>query len=251
MRELYDLSQPDRSPAQTRDRFPQDHLAGAGTQNANTGLGAMLHPEESNFCARAAALTGIPESLAQRAFDRGIRTLEDLELAAYDGRLETIRGFGKGRVAAIKETLDRYLSRHQRSLPLYPRPDVALLLALDSEYRRQAETGALPLIAPHRFNSGQHAWLPVWHVERAGWTFTVMYSNTALAYELGKRRDWVIVVYEHGGEDDHCTLVTEHQGPLQGRRVVRGREGECLRHYRNQGVAPDVRAWVHEMRTLI
>lgn len=211
----------------------------------------MERPDDSIFCTRVAALTGIPESLARRAFERGITTLEDLELAAYDGRLEAIRGFGKGRVAAVKEALDRQLSRRQRRLPMVPRPDVATLLALDREYRRRADQGDLPRIAPHRFNPEQHAWLPVWHVERGGWTYTVMYSNTAQAYELGKRRDWVIIVYERNGEDDHCTVVTEHQGPLEGRRVVRGRERDCLRHHRNQAVEPEVRAWLQEMRSII
>ncbi|TVR50037.1 MAG: DNA-binding protein, partial [Gemmatimonadales bacterium] len=30
-------------------------------------------------------------------------------------------------------------------------------------------------------------------------------------------------------------VVTEHQGELAGRRVVRGREGECWEHYRDEG----------------
>ncbi len=36
---------------------------------------------------------------------------------------------------------------------------------------------------------------------------------------------------EHGAEEGQWTVVTAHGGPLDGRRVVRGREGECAAHY--------------------
>ena len=46
-------------------------------------------------------------------------------------------------------------------------------------------------------------------------------------------RDWVVVYFY--GDDDHRegqrTVVTESQGPLRGRRVVRGRETECRVYY--------------------
>ena len=63
-------------------------------------------------------------------------------------------------------------------------------------------------------------------------------SNTARAHELGRTRDWV-VIYFH--DDDHVerqrTVVTETRGPLQGRRVVRGREAECRAWYEAGGNA--------------
>ena len=73
------------------------------------------------------------------------------------------------------------------------------------------------------------AWLPVLHVEKEGWYFTALFSNTARAHELGKTRDWVVIYYERDGEEDQCTVVTERSGALRGRRVVRGREDECAR----------------------
>lgn len=64
------------------------------------------------------------------------------------------------------------------------------------------------------------------------WSFTALYSNTQRAHEPGNKRDWVVI---HAREDDglevRCTIVTEHRGPPSGRRVVRGREGECIAHY--------------------
>ena len=103
---------------------------------------------------------------------------------------------------------------------------------MDRQYLEQACSGELPKIAPKRFNPQSKAWLPILHSEKAGWHFTAMFSNTARAHELDKTHDWVVIYFydDHHQEGQH-TLVTETHGPLQGRRVVRGREAECLRHY--------------------
>ena len=98
---------------------------------------------------------------------------------------------------------------------------------MDAEYRRRAAAGELRRIAPRRFNPGGQAWLPVLHVDRDGWSFTALYSNTARAHELGTTRDWVVVYAERDGREDQCTVVTERSGALRGERVVRGREDEC------------------------
>ena len=59
-----------------------------------------------------------------------------------------------------------------------------------------------------------------------------MFSNSYRAHELGRNRDWVIMYYydEHhrGGQ---CTIVSEYRGILSGKRVVRGREDECIEYY--------------------
>jgi len=111
-------------------------------------------------------------------------------------------------------------------------PDVGMLLDVDMEYRDKARRGELPTIAPRRFNPDGEAWLPVLHTERGDWHFTVLYSNTARAHQLGRTHDWVIVYFH---KDDHperqSTVVTETRGELRGERVVRGREGDCRIHY--------------------
>ena len=103
---------------------------------------------------------------------------------------------------------------------------------MDGEYREQAAAGKLATIAPRRFNPIGEAWLPVMHARRGGWHFTVLYSNTARAHELGRTRDWVVVYFY---DDEHAegqhTIVTEVRGALAGKRVVRGRETECRAHY--------------------
>jgi DNA polymerase (family X) len=110
-------------------------------------------------------------------------------------------------------------------------PSVGLILGVDAEYRKEAEAGRLKRIAPKKFNPDGKAWLPVLYTDREGWKFTVLFSNTARAHELGKTNDWVVVYYDRGFGENQCTIVTEHNGPLAGLRVIRGRGKECVEHY--------------------
>jgi hypothetical protein len=129
--------------------------------------------------------------------------------------------------AATAERLARVRMRARGELS--PRPAVALLLDVDREYRRKAAAGTLRRIAPKRFNPTHEAWLPVLHTERGPWSFTALFSNTAQAHDLGRTADWV-VIYHHtdAAPEGQCTVVTETHGPMEGRRVVRGREAECF-----------------------
>lgn len=180
------------------------------------------------------SVPGIGPELAERIHDAlHIDSLEELEAAAHDGRLEDVPGMGRRRVAAVRAALGAVLGRSRMLRPLRGQaPAVEVLLDVDREYRRRSEQGELTLIAPRRFNPAAEAWLPVLHTERNGWHFTALFSNTARAHELGRTRDWVVVYYY---DDDHqeyqCTIVTEFRGPLRGKRVVRGRERECRDFY--------------------
>jgi len=152
-----------------------------------------------------------------------------LEIAAHDGRLESVPGVGPRRAALIRASLAAMLGRRARP-PRVERPEspgVDVLLDVDREYRDKAAAGSLPRIAPRRFNPEKRAWLPILHAQRAPWHFTALYSNTARAHELGTTHDWVVVYFERDGHEDQCTVVTERTGPRAGRRVVRGREAEC------------------------
>jgi len=53
----------------------------------------------------------------------------------------------------------------------------------------------------------------------------------AAAHRLGRTDDWVVLYYEGRGREGQATVVTERTGRLRGRRVVRGRELACFRHY--------------------
>jgi hypothetical protein len=187
-------------------------------------------------------IPGVGPELARRIHDTlGIDTLEALEIAAHDGRLDGVPGLGPRRVSGIRASLQALLGRPRpRSLPAAPGgaptappgPDVAVLLDVDREYRDKTAAGLLPLIAPRRFNPEGKAWLPVLHTTRPPWRFTALYSNTPAAHQLGRTRDWVVVYFDDGQhrEGQH-TVVTETRGRLRGRRVVRGREAECAAVY--------------------
>jgi putative hydrolase len=174
---------------------------------------------------------GIGPALAQRIHDTlDVDTLEALETAAHDGRLESVSGVGARRATAIRATLESMLGRmrRQRRPQSEGRPSIEMLLEVDKEYRDKAASRKLPTIAPRRFNPDGEAWLPILHTERDSWHFTVLFSNTVRAHELRRTRDWVVVYfYDDHHQEGQCTIVTETRGALIGKRVVRGRETEC------------------------
>lgn len=173
-------------------------------------------------------VAGIGDELAERIHDTlGIETLEALEQAAHDGRLAEVEGFGERRLQTVRESLDSKLRRRRQAGADVP---VAELLDVDREYRRKAERGTLRTIAPRRFNPEGEAWLPILHTERNGRHYTALYSNTARAHELDTTDDWV-VLYLEDEQQAQWTVVTETSGPLEGKRVVRGREAACQQYY--------------------
>jgi hypothetical protein len=226
-------------------------IAGAIREFVHTGRSGLLERLEGQITPEDLFTTvpGIGEKLAQRIHvELDIDTLEELELAAHDGRLAGISGIGNRRIRAIRDAvggiLDRSTRRRVRRLRrvekalestdtnlLPAEPSVEVVLEVDREYRQKDADGRLKTIAPRRFNPDGKSWLPILHTEREGWHFTALFSNTARAHELNKTRDWVVVYFERDGSENQCTVVTEQHGPLQGRRVVRGREKQCLDYY--------------------
>ena len=179
------------------------------------------------FC----AIPGVGEVLARRLHETlDIETLEQLEIALHDPARKNVPGLGPRRLAMLRAALSEMLARIR---PLRAEqtqePPVDLLLDVDREYREKVESGQIPKIAPKRFNPRGEAWLPILHTRRGQWHFTALYSNTALAHRLGKARDWVVIYFHSdGGAEAQRTIVTESRGALAGRRVVRGRERECV-----------------------
>jgi hypothetical protein len=175
-----------------------------------------------------------PRTAHKLCHDLHIETLEELELAACDGRLANLEGVGARRAAAVRATLrDRLRTVRGRTFKTLT-PPVDLLLGIDELYRQRAARNELKLIAPRRFNPGRLAWLPVMHEHRRGWHITALYSNTARAHQLNKSRDWVVLhVFHDRAPEWSCTVVTETRGALKGKRVVRGREAECETYYGN------------------
>jgi DNA polymerase (family 10) len=226
-------------------------IAGLVREYAETGRVALLDRLEGQVSPEDLFTTvpGIGEALAARLHrELGLETLEELEIAAHDGRLERVEGFGPRRARGVREALAGMLARSTRRRARRrrwletraagtgggpaagePRPDVATLLVVDAEYRRRAEAGELRTVTPRRFNPERRSWLPILHTEKEGWSFTALFSNTARAHELGRTGDWVVIYWERDGEEDQCTVVTETRGPRAGSRVVRGREAESPR----------------------
>jgi hypothetical protein len=226
-----------------------DRLAGAVREIIETGrLGLLDRLEaETDPPAVLAQVPGIGEELAGRIHNQlDIESLEALEQTAHDGRLSEVEGLGEKRVRGIRDALAGMLSRsasrraRQRqsadSDAGDEEPPVDLLLAIDREYREKAEAGQLRTIAPKRFNPEGEAWLPIMKTERRGWSFTVLFSNTARAHDRGKTHDWVVIYYSpsDGSEENQCTVITAERGPLGARRVIPGRRKHCREYYRNR-----------------
>jgi hypothetical protein len=190
-----------------------------------------------------ATIPGVGPRLAERLnHELGLATLEDLEMAAHDGRLDALPGFGPKRVAAVIDALAQRLGRVRRGAPLSAvPPPVEELLEIDWQYRDSADAGRLATIAPRRFNPERRAWLPVLHTIRGPRHYTALFSNTAQAHRLGRTHDWVVIYGDGDREEHQATVVTARIGPLAGHRVVRGRESECAEYYERHSRAREPR----------
>jgi putative hydrolase len=208
-------------------------LAQAIAQMTRTGRWAQLERLRGTVALEQLfqSIPGLGPELARRIHEHlDVDTLEALELAAHDRHLEEVPGIGPRRAAMLRATLAGMLARTRPARPARAiEPGVDLLLEVDREYRREAERGALPRIAPRRFNPSGEAWLPILHTERGDWRFTALFSNTARAHELGRNRHRIVIYFhQDSGPEGQRTVVTETGGPAAGQRVVRGREAECL-----------------------
>lgn len=192
---------------------------------------------------------GIGPKTAELLHDElGIDSLEALEAAAHDGRLADLAGIGEKRLQGIRDLLATRLGRIRspRGGAGGDEPPVSELLDVDREYREKAAAGRLRTIAPRRMNPSGEAWLPVMHTRRDDRQYTALFSNTPRAHRFGRTQDWVVLYVETPGGDGpdaerQYTVVTATSGAISGRRVVRGREAECLEYYRHAPDAGDER----------
>jgi len=194
-------------------------------------------------------IPGIGEDLAERIVDNlDLDSLEGLEMAAHDGRLANVPGFGPKRLEAVQSSLAERLRPRRTAVAhatdaansqtrnfnpsVTDSPSIAELLSVDEEYRRKDAAGLLNLIAPKKLNAERKAWLPVLHTKRGEWNVTALYSNTQRAHRLNKTDDWVVLYFhtDHH-QEGQLTVVTEYRGRLTGRRVVRGLEADCIKYY--------------------
>jgi DNA polymerase (family X) len=212
-----------------------EHLGQAIYQLITTGRLPMLERlrGETDPVELFATVAGIGGKTAQRIHDAlGIHTLEELEIAAHDGRLEHL-GIGHKRLMGLRDVLAGRLGRvgRRRTAVGAPLADVAEILDVDRQYREEVARDSLPKIAPRRFNPFHENWLPVLHTVRGDRHYTALFSNTAHAHERGRTHDWVVLYFDGPGGERQCTVITAERGSLRGGRIVRGREDECLQHY--------------------
>ncbi len=189
---------------------------------------------ESNPEELLMSVPGIGQKTAERLHDElGIESLEELEMAAHDGRLHDLAGIGEKKLEGVRDSLATRLGRvrQPRGIGIAEEPPVADLLEVDREYRQKARAHKLRTIAPRRFNPGGEAWLPILHTYRGTHEYTALFSNTARAHELEKTRDWVVLYCDQGSGERVYTVITAAWGSLKGKRIVRGREAECRQYY--------------------
>jgi len=182
------------------------------------------------------AIPGVSPNLAHNIYDSlHIKTYEALEMAAHNGRLKQVRGMSPIRIEKIIAWLADNLGNRKPGFETEQtvhEPPVDLILSLDEKYRSKAIANELPKIAPKRFNPNNEPWLSIMHVSKGEWHFTLLFSNTARAHQLHKTNDWVVIYYyDSAHHESQHTVVTETQGVLKGKRVVRGREFECKKYY--------------------
>lgn len=189
-----------------------------------------------------ASVPNIGPVFAKRIHDElHIETLAELQAAAFDGRLEKLEGMGEKRLLSVRESL---AGRGRFQNPLAIDDDendvtqhvqVAEILDIDDQYRFEVNNRTLPKVAPKHNNPTQEAWLPILHTERGDRHYTALYSNTAHAHELGMHTDWVVIYledYRHLGQHGRWTVITSQFGKLRRKRIVRGREKDCVVYYR-------------------
>ncbi len=225
------------------DRLPGIGMTLARAIRDTVRLGRMPMLErlrgEMDPVSLLSSVPGIGERLAHKIHeDLGIDSLEDLEAAAHDGRLASIAGLGRKRVAGVIDTLESRLRRVRMNPTPTEEAPVEEILDVDREYREEAAAGTLHRIAPRRFNPEGKAWLPILHTQRGPRHYTALFSNTARAHEQGKTDDWVVLYYDGGGGERQNTVITSERAPLRGRRIVRGREDECARYYAAESPSP-------------
>lgn len=228
-----------------------EKIGGVIEQYFRTGRFQMLDSLMAQIepTAAFATLPGVGPQLARRIVETlEVKSLEELEQAAHEGRLEEVEGIGAKKAANIRHALAGILSSGARRRAVdrvedaepAPLPPIDRLLAIDEEYRRRAIEDDLPRIAPRRFNPANERWLPILETSQDGWDFTALFSNTKRAHDLEMTHDWVVIYFERDGRQGQCTVVTETSGLLRDQRVVRGHEPETRRYY-EQGVIDEPR----------
>ena len=172
-----------------------------------------------------------------------IETISELRRALAQGKFDKLKGFGIKRKKLLELAVNAYSSNLNEEDPLLKKvnsipsgrtPAIKVLLRLDYLYRNKVDRNELHKLRPQKNNPNKKSWLPIYHKELDGWNYTCLFSNTQKAHDLEMTKDWVVIHFEKEGKEGQCTVVTEYEGLLQGKRVIRGREEECMKYYKQR-----------------
>lgn len=187
-----------------------------------------------------ATVPDIGPELAHRIHEHlHVENLFELKAAAEDGRLAAVPGMGPKRIQAVRECLTGRLLGLTRVTDLEAQRNasealISEILDIDQEYRRLAQAGTLPRVAPKQFNPTGTAWLPILHTQRGDRHYTALYSNTVRAHQMGTTHDWVVIYRDDDVDHGRWTVITAKYRKLKGKRIIPGRELECAQHYSRQ-----------------
>ena len=125
-------------------------LASVIAELVRTGRSSLLERLEGQVSPedRFTTVAGIGEELAKRVHaELGLESLEELELAAHDGRLARVPGFGPRRVLAVQQSLAGILGREAARRGKARAPHRGMAMSRDRAHRIWRGVG---LQAPRR-----------------------------------------------------------------------------------------------------
>lgn len=150
-----------------------------------------------------------------------LKSYFDLQ-AAYD-RGEFVKILGRDskvlkEVTKLLEELPGWFSEKRKSLAvLGTLPSVSYLLSLDHSLRQECPYQKTPSQVK-RMTTGRGI-------------YTVFYSTSKSAQSRSAIGDWVVIKLDFQGHHLKWIALTAKYGALKGRRIIVGRESECLDHY--------------------
>ena len=130
--------------------------------------------------------------------------------------------------------MDQLAAETDHNRPNTDRPDLAVLLEIDREYRQKLQDNSLPFV---ELPGHSNQFRPVLCRKYDEWRLTVRY---------GASPDEVIVYCRHLARATvRCAWVkTARIGGVAGKRIIRGRRIECAQHYRRLSpAAPGLIPW--------
>jgi len=193
--------------------------------------------EPETFLAR---IPTIGSKLAAKLHQKyNINSVFDLQRLVKKGKLKYFEGIGPKRESAIRNFFDHDFGQNEAGKQ---NQKAGTLLTFDRMYRSKVKDDLLPkdhpeINAPGNQNSEKYNRQPIWKFCEDGKNFTIQFSDSHRARLLNKTSDWVLLHLDTPSESYRWTVITSQFGSLKGKRIVLGREGDCVKFYSRDGLA--------------